>query len=81
MNPRLFFGLAFGIPTVFLAYVYYDLGINNLWQLFVFIWAAALGYMPGIIVYTYYIRDRMRKRDKIQKSLVDFVDSRVHIDK
>jgi len=70
MNPKVFFGLMFGVPTVFLMYIYYEIGINNLWQLFLFSLAAAIGYMPGIILYTYYIRGR------IQKTLLDFVDYR-----
>lgn len=70
MNPKIFFGLLFGLPTVLLAYMYYDLGINNLWQLFLFCWAVAMGYMPGIIAYTYYIRNRVR--NSTQETLVDF---------
>lgn len=61
MNPKLFFGLLFGVPTILLAYIYYDFGISDLWQLFLFSWAVAMGYMPGIIVYTYYIRNRLQK--------------------
>lgn len=72
MNPKIFFGLMFGVPTVLLTLTYYAVGINNIWQLFLFGWAAVLGYMPGIILYTYYIRTR------IQKTLIDFVDLRSH---
>lgn len=75
MNPKIFFGLIFGIPTVLLVYIYYDLGINNLWQLFLFIWAIIFGYMPGIItMHTFYVikrNSRRNKRNNIQKTLVD----------
>lgn len=72
MNPKLFFGLLFGFPTVLLACLYYSLGINNLWQLFIFGCAAILGYMPGIIMLHMFYRNR------IQKTLVDFVYARTN---
>jgi len=68
----------FGVPTALLAYIYYDMGINNLWQLFLFGWAAVLGYMPGIIMLNWYINDVMKKA--VQKSLTDFADSRTYTD-
>lgn len=71
MNPKIFFSLLFGFPTIILAYVYYDLGISNLWQLFLFCWAVIMAYMPGMImVYTLYVRNN------VQRALTDFVDPR-----
>ena len=70
MNPKIFFGLIFGIPTVLAVYLYHGLGINNLWQLFLFCWMVIMLYMPGIIVGTYYIRYHIR--NKAQKTLADF---------
>lgn len=62
MNPKIFFGLLFGFPTIFMAYIYYDLGINNMWQLFLFSWGVIFGYMPGIItLYSFRIRDDTQK--------------------
>lgn len=72
MNPKIFFGLIFGMPTLILWYIYYNLGIHNLWQLFLFCWMVIMLYIPGIVTGTYYIRNRIR--NSVQKTLVDFID-------
>lgn len=77
MNPKIFFGLILGIPTLILVYIYHSLGINNLWQLFLFCWMVIMLYMPGVIVGTYYIRCHIR--DRVQKTLVDFIDIRASV--
>ncbi len=65
MNAKTFFGLIFGVPTVVLIFIYYELRINNklnnLWQLFLFCWMVITGYMPGIMIYTYYLEDKIHK--------------------
>lgn len=78
MNPKLFFALMFGTPTVLLAWAYHDLGINSSWQLFLFCWIMAIGYMPGVIMYVYYIRYHVR--DRVQKTLPDFEDTITRMD-
>lgn len=65
MNMKLGFSILFGIPTILLAFIYYSLGINNYWQLFVFSFMVMIAYMPGMLilhfVYTYQIRNKVHK--------------------
>lgn len=51
MNPKIFFGLLIGIPTIILIWIYNELGINNDWQLIVFGIMIVWSYLPTIIVY------------------------------
>ena len=61
MNPKIFFGLMFGLPTVLLAFIYHEVKIDNIWRLFIFCWGVAMGYMPGFMLYSYYLKDKVRK--------------------
>lgn len=71
MNPKIFFGLLFGLPTILMVYIYHDLGINNMWQLFLFGLGVIFGYMPGVImIYMFQFRN------SAQKTLLYFIDSR-----
>lgn len=70
MNKKMALSILFGVPTVLLAYVYYSLGINNYWQLFLFSCMVILGYMPGMLIMR--VLQTNFVRNAIQKSLSDF---------
>lgn len=71
MNPKLGIGILFAIPTILITYIYYAFGINNIWQLFMFAWMVAVGYMPGIMCYIYIYQIPWIKK-MVQKNLQDF---------
>jgi hypothetical protein len=50
MNIKIFFGILFGVPTILLAFVYYYLGVNNYWQLFLFSSMVLIAYLPGMLL-------------------------------
>jgi len=51
MNPKIFFGLLIGIPTIVLIWIYNELGINNTWQLTLFGFMILWSYLPPLIIY------------------------------
>ena len=65
MNMKIGFSILFGVPTILLAFIYFLLGVNNYWQLFLFSSMVLIVYMPGMLllhlVYTRHIRNRVHK--------------------
>lgn len=50
MNPKLFIGLLSGIPMAIVVYIFYDFGIHNKWQLFLFLYAIFWCIMPSMVI-------------------------------
>ena len=65
MNMKIGFGILFGIPTILLAFIYYSLGINNHWQLFLFLFMVLIAYMPGMfllhLAYLYHVKNKVKR--------------------
>jgi hypothetical protein len=70
MDMKIGFSILFGLPTILLAFIYYYLGVDNYWQLFLFSSMVLIAYLPGILllhlVYTCHMRN------KINNNIGDF---------
>lgn len=65
MNIKICLGILFGIPTILLIFIYYFIGINNHWQLFLFLFMALIAYTPGMLLlhlaYVYHVKNKVQR--------------------
>lgn len=65
MNMKIGFGILFGIPTILLTFIYCSLGINNYWQLFLFLSMILIVYTPAMLLlylaYVYHVKNKVQR--------------------
>lgn len=71
MNIIVALSILFGVPTIVLAFIYYSVGINNYWQLFVFFFMVMTLYMPGMLllhlVHMYHVKNELKREFRMIK--------------